>query len=161
MKTIKPILILFLLVTALKSGVSQETVLATGGTIHGTNGQIACSVGQVFFKPDNFMNLSVHKGIQLPYDFFTGDGIHENQLSLPCRVFPNPVTTALTILLENYRNEDFRYQLFDLWGNLLRTEKIVSSRTRLSFDDLIPTVYFLKITENNHSTTAFKIIKNK
>ena len=52
------------------------------------------------------------------------------------------------------------YQLYNVKGTLLQSEKISNSKTNIAMAHLAPAVYFVKVIESNRDLKSFKIIKN-
>ena len=67
-------------------------------------------------------------------------------------VYPNPVTSNLTIVSNRELNGNF--ELFDLSGNSMNLSLIQSGKTILNFSTLAPGIYFLKVDNE-----SFRIIK--
>jgi len=50
--------------------------------------------------------------------------------------------------------------LFDIQGKILQSRKITEQKTNIAMSHLVPSVYFMKITEGQKELKTFKIIKN-
>ena len=74
------------------------------------------------------------------------------------KVYPNPTKDYLNLIVENIENGLF-YQLFDIDGKMLKTEKINSTVTQIEMIDLRPSSYFIRVTKLDQVVKAFKIIK--
>ena len=62
--------------------------------------------------------------------------------------------------VDNYDNKNLLYQLFDISGKLLESKKITSNETQIKMEMLIPSNYFIKVTDKKKEIKTFKIIKN-
>jgi hypothetical protein len=152
------LIILGLGLTGLKA---QEAMSATGGNASGSGGSSSYSVGQVLYTTNTGTTGSQLQGVQQPVEIFVVTGLPDTQgITLHYSVFPNPVRDFITLKVENYKNENLSYQLFDLMGNLLESEKLVGTETSITMGNLIHASYFLKVTLNNREIKIFKIIKN-
>lgn len=141
---------------------AQEAILSAGGDASGSGGSISCSVGQLVYTTNTASNgYSVAEGVQQPYEISVIIGVEEDiGLSLECLAYPNPVKDHLTLRIVDYENEDLSYQLYDMNGNLLESEKLTGSETKISMEEFVTASYFLRITDNQKEIKIFKIIKN-
>jgi hypothetical protein len=152
------LIILGLGLTGLKA---QEAVSATGGNASGSGGSSSYSVGQVVCTTSTGTTGSQSQGVQQPFEIFVVTGLPDTQgITLHYSIYPNPARDFITLKVENYKNENLSYQLFDLMGNFIEREKLVGTETSISMGNLIHASYFLKVTMNNKEIKTFKIIKN-
>ncbi len=152
------ILLLGITLTSLQA---QESVNATGSSASGSGGSVSYSVGQVIYTTNTGTNGSVAQGVQQPCEIFTVTGIENTAISLvQIAAYPNPVTNYLELSVEMENTKDLSFQLFDIHGRLLQTQKLTSSNTQIDMTDYIPSTYFIKVISGNQSLKEFKIIKN-
>jgi alpha-tubulin suppressor-like RCC1 family protein len=84
----------------------------------------------------------------------------ENLTTIPLSVYPNPTADNLTLQVDNYKNENLSYQLYDMQGKLLSNEPIVAQQTQIIMDMLPSATYFVHIVnQENKRILSFKIIK--
>jgi Secretion system C-terminal sorting domain len=151
------ILLLSLGLTGLQA---QEVIPATGGNVSGSGGSVSYSVGQIVYTTNTGTNGSVAQGVQQPFEISVVTGIEEAKgITLKCSVFPNPSTDLLTLKVDNYEKENLLYQLYDNNGRLLENKTIESNETSIVMSNFAPSIYFLKVTDNNKKLKIFKIIK--
>jgi hypothetical protein len=140
---------------------AQNSISASGGNASGSGGTVSYSVGQVVYTKYTGTNGSVAQGVQQPYEISVVTEIAEaKDISLEIEVYPNPATDFFKLRIKNYEVENLRYQLYDINGSLLKDNKVEGNETRISMQNLLPSVYFLKVTDNNKVIKTFKIIKN-
>ncbi len=151
---------------------AQQTVSSAGGNATGSGGAASYTVGQVVYTTNTGSNGSVASGVQQPYEISVVTGIEEAKgINLVCYAYPNPATDFLKLKIENYEGQDLRYQLYDINGNLLLSNKVVASETNISMQTLLAATYFLRVytvgrndrtgvTDKNKVIKTFKIIKN-
>ena len=140
---------------------AQESINATGGNAAGSGGSASYSVGQVVYTTNTGTNGSVAQGVQQPFEISVVIGIEEaNGITLQCSAYPNPTTDFLTLKVENYDNKTLLYQLFDMAGKLLQSERITGNQTSIVMSNLVPATYFVKVIQNQEELKTFKIIKN-
>lgn len=141
---------------------AQENSNATGGVTSGSGGSVHYSVGQVAYQTHMGTNGSVSEGVQQPYEISIVNGIEKAKgINLRVTAYPNPaIDDYLTLSIEGFDSSNLSYQLFDMHGKLLQSEKITSNQTRVFMSNLVPAYYFIKVVQGNKEVKAFKIIKN-
>jgi hypothetical protein len=145
---------------------AQTSINATGGNASGSGGSASYSVGQVVYTTHTGTNGSVAEGVQQPFEISVVTAIEEAQgIILSVSAYPNPTTDYLTLSIDNSvkTNHDLSqlsYQLYDMNGKLLQSEKITSNQTSIVMSNLVPANYFVKVIQGNKEVKTFKIIKN-
>jgi hypothetical protein len=157
-RKILSILFLFGLSTAIMQG--QQTIPATGGNASGSGGSVSYTVGQILYSTISGTNGSVVQGVQQPHEISVVTAIGNTEdISLKCIVYPNPTGAITKLIFESADFKNLRFRLFDLNGVLLQDNKVESSETEISLENLSSSVYFLKIIKNNLEVKVFKIVK--
>ena len=140
---------------------AQEAVPATGGNALGSGGSVSYSVGQIVYTTNTGTPGSMAQGVQQPYEISVVTSLEEaNGINLVFSAYPNPTMDYVKLKAENYSTENLTYQLFDISGKLLFSQKIGSTETSISMENFPSATYFLKVIENNKELKTFKIIKN-
>ena len=136
---------------------AQVSVNAAGGNVMGDGGSVSFSVGQVTFSANAGTNGSVTQGVQQPYEIsvLSVAGQAEN---ISLSVYPNPSTDYLYLTASD-EISGLSYQLFDMNGRLLKSEKIVGNQTNINMQGLVSATYFVKVNQGNKTVKSFKIIK--
>jgi hypothetical protein len=138
---------------------AQQTISGSGGNAAGKGGTVSYTVGQVDYIT-NTGGGTVTQGVQQPYEILIATGIEEaKNIILECSVFPNPASRFLKLKIENYKLKNLSYQLYDMNGKLLESKTVDNNETTISIENIVPSTYFLKVTDNNKEVKAFKIIK--
>ena len=141
---------------------AQNAIPASGGNAIGSGGSVSYTVGQVVYTKYTGTNGSVAQGVQQPYEISVITGLEEaKDISLEIVVYPNPAHDFVKLKIKNYKVENLRYQLYDINACLIKDNKVEGNETSISMQNLVPSVYFLKVTGNNKVIKTFKIIKNK
>jgi hypothetical protein len=143
----------------LGSVLAQESPVVAGTNFTGSNGSVSFSVGQMLYTTDLGTNGSVAKGIQQPYEISSVLGKENFNINLKLEVYPNPVTSLLSLEIKNYSYNSLSYQLFDLNGRIIENKRIVDSITTIEVEKYPSAVYLLKVLENSNEVKIFKIIK--
>ena len=146
---------------SLSTVTAQESINATGGDASGSGGSASYSVGQVVYQTQTGTNGSVTEGVQQPYEILIVTGIEEAEgIYLSVSAYPNPTTDYLQLKVESEKLKDLSYQLYDMNGKLLQSEKITGNQTSIVMSNLVSATYFLKVISGSKSVKEFKIIKN-
>lgn len=140
---------------------AQESVNATGGNASGSGGSVSYSVGQVVYTTSTGTSGSVAQGVQQPYEISVVTAIEQAKgISLSVTAYPNPTTDYLTLEVKYFELTTLHFQLFDMSGKLLQSEKITGNQTSIVMSNLVPANYFVKVIQGNKEVKTFKIIKN-
>ena len=143
---------------------AQESVNATGGNASGSGGSASYSVGQVVYQTHTGTNGSVSEGVQQPYEISVVTGIEEAKgINLSVTAYPNPTTDFLQLKVDASTTLSIRslvYQLYDLNGSLLKTEKLHDIETKINMGGLPASTYLLRLLDDTKEVKTFKIIKN-
>ena len=154
---------IFLLSFGIAGLQAQEAVTASGGDASGSGGSTSYSIGQVFYITNTGTNSSVAQGVQQPMEISVVTTLEEAKgINLSCKAYPNPTTDFLTLKVENYDNTNLAYQLFDMNGKLIETNRLEGKQTNIDMSNIVPATYFLKVIQSNKDkeVKTFKIIKN-
>ncbi len=163
-KSIMALLLTFGL--SFSTATAQESINATGGNATGSGGSASWSIGQATYHTYTGTNGSVAEGVQQPYEISVVTGLEEAEnINLSVSAYPNPTTNYLTLKIATnvqtiHELSLLQYQLYDINGKLLRTEKITGSQTNIAMGNLVPATYFVKVIRENKEVKIFKIIKN-
>lgn len=138
---------------------AQEALVASGANVIGSNGNVSYSVGQVIYTTNFSASGSISQGVQQPYEIQTIMGLDNFNVNLQFVVYPNPTSDWLAIKTSNLKYDTLRYELFDLNGRLILSDKIISENTILKLQELSTSMYLLKVLESNKEIKLFKIFK--
>jgi hypothetical protein len=151
---------------------AQEAIPATGGNASGSGGSVSYSVGQLVNTTNTGTNGSVAQGVQQPYEISVLTSMEEvTGISLNCIAFPNPASDYIHLKVDasaSFGNaqdkslsiHSLNYTLYDVSGMLLENKKIEDNETIIPIEKLVPSTYFLKVTDGDKEVKIFKIIKN-
>lgn len=139
---------------------AQTSVNATGGDASGSGGLVSYSVGQVVYTTNTGITGSVAQDVQQPYEISAVTGLEESTvLNLSISVYPNPTTDYITLIISELQISNLSFQLYDISGKLLQSEKINGNQTSIVMSNLVPANYFLKVIVGNKEMKTFKIVK--
>jgi len=141
---------------------AQTSVNATGSNASGSGGTVAYSVGQVVYTTNTGTNGTVAQGVQQPFEISVVTGLKEAKgINLSVTAYPNPTIDYLTLEVKEFDLSNLRFQLYDMRGKLLQSEKITNNQTSIIMINLLPSTYFLKVIQGNKEVKTFKIIKTQ
>jgi hypothetical protein len=151
------LLLLCMGITALHA---QQSANAAGGDAQGSGGSASFSLGQPTYTYISATGNSSNQGVQQPYEFFTVGIDEPKDISLLMSVFPNPAQVMVNLKIESPGFENLSYQLFDMNGRLLLTQKISNPLTEVPMQTLAVGPYLLRVVDAQKELKTFKIIKN-
>lgn len=140
---------------------SQQNTDAAGGNAYGTGGTVSYSIGQVDYLNATGLGGAISDGVQQPYEIMIISGIEETTIKLTLSVYPNPATDIVTLSVENSNTRNMAYQLYDVQGKIINTNKLDGSQTLITLTELSNDIYFIKVLVKGNDVKTFKIIKNK
>ena len=159
MKTNKSIFIAFsFLLFSFTYSFSQEITTTTGGIASGTGGTATFTVGQVVYTPSKGVTGSMDEVMQQPYEISDLSANKLPAIQLYMAVYPNPVTDALILEVENTEIST-SFILYDASGKSLQSHVVADKKTAIDMRNYFKGFYFLKVYRNNSEIKSFKIIK--
>jgi hypothetical protein len=139
---------------------AQNSIPATGGNADGTGGTVSYTIGQLVYTPITGETGMVSQGVQQPFDITVITAIEEaSEISLEISVYPNPAVGYVNLKIGKYDTYNLRYMLFDMNGMLFQERKVEGDETLIQLGNLLPGIYFLRVTDNKKEIKTFKIIK--
>ncbi|MBK6783636.1 MAG: T9SS type A sorting domain-containing protein [Saprospiraceae bacterium] len=144
-------------------GLSQDIPLSSGGNAAGAGGTSTYSVGQVFYTSTTGTGGISNQGVQQPFEISTSGGEEITFIKLSMIAYPNPASSYLNLQMDNFEDYTFQnlhYQLLDIFGREIFTEKILASATSIRLENVVPATYILHIINEDKILTSFKIIKH-
>lgn len=153
---------IFILVFALLCGnlFSQSNTTSGYGEFKGDGGSISQSIGQIAQEFGSSDKGSSSQGVLQVWQLEVITGAEIEQIDLYFNAYPNPVSSVLTLLVDNFSTDlQLHYQLYDISGRLLKNNQISNRISEIPTDDLVPAVYFLQVWDQEKNLKTFKISK--
>jgi hypothetical protein len=148
----------FLSITLISiSNFAQQATVVSGKNASGSGGSSSYTVGQIVYTTNTGTNGSLAQGVQQPFEISTLGTDEFPNVSLSA--FPNPTSNALTLSLENYDTTNLRYELFDINGRLIKSNKLNGNQTQIDMTGNATGTYLLIINDKSKKLKTFKIIK--
>lgn len=159
MKTLK-IFLICIFYSNILNAQQLEIVNSGGGFFEKTEGSITFSIGEVLIETYTHGELCFTQGFcQANIKVTAVEEI--TGLEYELLAYPNPTKNFIILKIVRNKFSNLKYFLFDVNGKLLESKDIISTETNIPFHFLMPSVYFLKIIENQVVVKTFKIIKTK
>lgn len=147
---------LFLSLCAMALSAQQEgTVSSAGGFFKNSSGSVSFTVGECFVGTFNSANLILSQGFQS--GFISTDIPDIKKFDFEITAFPNPVKGLITLKVEN--PQDLYYILYDLNGGNIEKKTIDNAESVISFENLAPSTYFIKVFQKSFEIKVIKIVK--
>ncbi len=159
MKT-KKLLLLMLFGFLIQNAQAQKDLIASGGNATGIGGTVSYSIGQVAYTTATGSGGTVNQGVQQPFEIVTLGTDNFPEITLSMTVYPNPTTSIVNLKVGNFNFENLQFNLSDITGKLLESQKINNQETQIQMENLPQAIYLLNVFENNKTIKTFKIIKN-
>ena len=158
MKHFIPFLILFIFKMTPQKSSAQE-VVSSGGNYHET-GQISISwtLGETVIETFGSSDLILTQGFQQPV-LSVSTFIEDPGLDFQITAFPNPTREHVNISTDFLQADDLIYQVYDMQGRFIISDRLEGAQTRVAFDDFHPGTYFIRVIRDNKPVKIFKIIK--
>lgn len=138
---------------------AQEAILSVGHDAGSTSGTVSYSIGQVVYTTHSGTTGSVAQGVQQPFEIMTVVGIEVKEIQLEMSAYPNPTTHFLTLKIENYPQKNLNFQLTDINGKIISSDRITGEYTQISMSEFPAASYFLLVKNDDQLVKNFKIIK--
>lgn len=154
-------LVTFLFLTAVfytMQAQQLEAFTAAGTSAVSPDGTLSWTVGE--FVAETYISTATGKALTqgiLQPNFIISSMVETTNTDFAVHLYPNPAVTH--IILETLPTEGMAYQLYDISGNTLESNKIESDKTEISFEGLPASSYFIKISINNEVQKTYKIVK--
>lgn len=156
---ITKLLVYLLIGIRLTSVQAQQATIASGGMASSVNGNISYSFGQIDYTTNSNLTGSLWQGVQQPYEIFTLGTDDFQNISLKMLVYPNPTAALVNLKIESLSFNTLEYNLFDLMGKQISSQKINQLETQIPLENLPSTTYILNVSDNSQIIKSFKIIK--
>ena len=167
MKTILlPVLVVLSFVITAKAqqpSIERYVVASSGGTyFNGSNLVVDFTIGEVAVLSLNNANNTLTQGFQQQCE--SGVSINDLEKGMNISYYPNPVTSELTLIVNNDETHAFKIEIIDLLGQLITAQSGIANidgTTAFNFDmqNLAPGNYFLHISNGVDFVKTIKIMK--
>jgi len=143
----------------LPTALSQTSLSSSGGNATGAAGSLSYTMGQAGYVTLTGATGTATEGVQQPFIISSPTGTAPDAFSLRWIAYPNPVNESLTLETGNIITGDLSYKLTDMYGRSVKNGRITSGSMTISFSELPPGTYFLRIFITDREIKIFKIVK--
>ncbi len=150
---------IFIILFISQTKAQQQVVANSGGNIQSGNVSLSWTLGEPLIKTISGSNYSLTQGFHQPNLIVTG--LKETpSLSYEIDAYPNPVTTTLILHIENPKIGNMSFAIISNFGTIVKSGSITDRTTNIPVQELVPSIYFLRIYDKNKSVKTFKIVKH-
>jgi hypothetical protein len=137
---------------------SHQVITSSGNCDKNSYGPLSWTLGEISTETLSNGQIMLTQGIQQPSITITS--IFElMDVDYTINVFPNPTDAFIGLEISKEKVNEMHYILFDVNGKLLKNNKIDANKIEISFAELYPAIYFIKVYDKENEVKAFKIEK--
>lgn len=137
---------------------AQEVVSSAGNYYEHEHGSISWTLGETVIETFETSNLTLTQGFQQPV-LSVSTLIEEPGLDFQITAFPNPTRGYVNISTNFLHSEEMIYQVYDMQWRFISSNRLEGKHTMVSFSDLHPGTYFIRIISADKPVKVLKIIK--
>ncbi len=142
-------LVVFLLVLASPSLIAQSitpTVLSPAGNdFSNASFSVSSTFGEMTAIKTIGSTSIITQGFHQQPDLATT--VTVTQLDLEgISLYPNPTKGLLTLSIENANDQNYRYRVYNIIGELVMQEEIAPGLSKIDISKMVKGVYFVKVT---------------
>ena len=135
-----------------------DVVASSGGYLKGNKVAISFTLGEPFIKSEYTQSMICTQGFQQPRFTITAVDDLPN-LIYTIKAYPNPATDFVNLSTSKTLPPGSYYCLSDIHGSRIDEKAMNGLTTRISFQELVPAIYFLQVRSQTKILRTFKIIK--
>ena len=151
--------ILFLLLLMCLNLNAQNNITSGGIDIKGEGGNVSQSIGQINYTTISSDEGTMSQGVIQVWEITVISGMEVKNIELYCNAYPNPVLNSLSLLVENFEEANFNYQLVDLNGRIISMAEITDKISSIDMSSLVPATYIVQVIDKSSILKSFKIVK--
>lgn len=138
---------------------AQISVNTAGGDASGSGGTVAYTVGEVVYTSVNGSTGNIEQGVQHAYTV-SDVGISNPAFEIALNAYPNPTLNNLVINITKGFQENLRYRVTDILGQIVRESTIATVETVIEMDTFAAATYFVAVVDTkNQPLKTFKVEK--
>lgn len=135
---------------------AQISANSSGGDASGSGGTAAYTVGEVVYTSANGSTGNIEQGVQHAYTV-SGVGISNPAYEIALNAYPIPTLNNLVINITKGYQENLRYRVTDMLGQIVHGGTIATAETVIEMHTLAAATYFVAVV--NHKNQALKTFK--
>lgn len=153
------VVILLIILSTSSAGMAQAGVGTAGGNVSDETIGYSFSVGQVFNDEISQADYYVSQGIQHSMLLIFKMTLAEYEKNAELKVYPNPASDRVHIILPSDNPQKSRVQLLNIQGRVLVDKSYNEVEFSFSLATIAPGNYILKVLTGKSEQNIFKIIK--
>jgi len=160
-KLIYPLLIILFLNNLNAQSLKPEVISTAGDFFVGANAMLSWTIGETMITTLEGTNAILTQGFQQPFEMVVSN-ISDHHPPLQIKVFPNPISTFLSISFLIERERKFIIDIVDITGKMIYNEKVTSSQLvkQIDFSLFKTGLYILRLrSEEGYIIKSYKIQK--
>ena len=138
---------------------AQNNVVSAGNSASSANGSLSYTLGYLSIQNTNQEDVKVSEGLQHAYEIYEVTNISGLNTDFNISVYPNPSVDELFLEVENLKETDITYQLFDINGKSVTEEAKFTKKSKIDMKQLSSGSYLLVISQKQNLLKSFRIIK--
>ncbi len=138
---------------------AQEATIPSGGDAAGSGGTVSYSIGQVAYTTSSGVTGESTEGVQQTYEILTA-AVNKANAFVSLELYPSPTQGDLTLKINDFKDENLSFQIFDVKGTFLAKDEITEAYTKIDMGALPAATYFIDIIQGSKKIQSYKIIKN-
>ena len=153
-----PLFLFLLIFSDAEKAIAQEVVSTAGDYFKNNTAQLSWTIGEIAIETltgtGNILTQGFHqtKLIAVAIDEIP-------DLGFEIKAYPNPTRDYLILKISKDNLDGMQYKLYDMQGKLLHHKLVDESETEISFKDLAPSTYLIKVIDMNKEIKTFMIVK--
>lgn len=136
--------------------VSQQAVVAGGGSVKAGDGSVSYTVGQVVDGSIKYSGFTIYEGVQQPYEIFIISSTKETDIKIS--LSPNPALDYV-ILKTDKILDNMSLRLFAADGKEVLSQPVEEDETTILLENVKGTAYFLVVYADSYQIKSYTIIK--
>ncbi|RIJ46833.1 T9SS C-terminal target domain-containing protein [Maribellus luteus] len=136
----------------------QSVTASSGAYLQGQNVTVSYTLGETIITTLEKPDLKITQGFHQTNLLVTAIDELE-KLTIKIEAYPNPVNDNLNLAISEILPTETSYELYNSFGRLIIRKKLDALNTRISFQNLAPGVYILRVSKEATALKTFKIIK--
>jgi hypothetical protein len=139
---------------------AQQVLSSSGATGQNSSGSISYTLGELVIDTKVNGATTITQGFHQTQLVVTAIS-EPSETGFSIAAFPNPTNDFVMLKIEKGEIQNLEFILIDAQARFLLKEKLTGSEQKVSFDQLNPGAYFIKILKNGMEIQTFKIVKTQ
>lgn len=139
---------------------AQQILSSSGETGQNSSGSISYTLGELVITTQTNGTNAITQGFHQTQIIVT-EVLELSDPGFAISVFPNPTNDFVTLKIEKGETRNMTFILFDAQGKFLLQEIVTDTEQQVSFEQLNPGSYFIKVVKDRTDIKTLKIVKTQ